>query len=340
MRQKLIFQNLIFISLIVLLFSCGGKKTNKSLAEPNDSLANIQAVREISKEIENNPEVADLYYRRGQIFTNEKYLNRAEDDYLEACKLDSTNALYFFVLARTQYAMNQTMDASKNYEKAILLKPDYLEAILKLGDLYFVVKEHEKSIAKLNQAMKLDAGNARIYHMLGMNYREMGDTSRAIYHFQTAIENDAADYESNLYLANLYAAKHKEIAFEYFKAALKLKPKSVEALFGRAVFEQEHKLYKAALLDYRKIIDLDPQNYLSYYNVGYINYENGMMEEALRNWNTCTQMNTEYANAYYMKGLVYEELKKYSDASLNYRLALELEPENALFNAAMNRIKK
>ena len=44
------------------------------------------------------------------------------------------------------------------------------------------------------------------------------------------------------------------------------------------------------------------ENHLAYYNVGYINYENGMMDEALRNWNTCTQMNPGFANAFYMKG--------------------------------------
>ena len=339
MYYKLCLNILIFISISILLCSCGQNASKTKVPNAADSLANIEAVKELSKSIDENPEDAELLYRRAQVYVNEKYLNRAEDDYLAAISLDSINPLFHFSLGRTYYAMNQTQRAAKSYERAILLKPDYQEAILKLADLYFIVKEHPKSIALLNKGMKIDQGNATIYHMLGMNYKEMGDTARAIYHFQTAIENNPSDYESNLYIANLYAARKNQLAFDYFKAAIKLQPKNPDAWFSRAVFEQTIKMYKNALVDYRRVIYLNPENYLSYYNVGYINYENGLMDEALRNWNTCTQMNPAYANAYYMKGLLYEERKNKADARLNYKVALEIEPDNTVFKSGFERVK-
>jgi tetratricopeptide (TPR) repeat protein len=338
MQHKLTFKILIFFLFTILVVSCGQNKKTTTPPIAVDSASTLQAAKEISKAIEANPEDAELLYQRAQIYQNGKFLNRAEGDLVEAIRIDSLNPLYHFSLARTYYAMNQTQNAAKQYEYAIALKPDYQDAMLKLADLYFVVKEHNKSIGLLNKCMKLDQGNANIYHMLGMNYKEMGDTSRAIYHFQTAIENDPKDFESNLYIANLYAVKKNKMAMEYFNAAIKLKPKNVDAWFGRAVFEQNLRLYKNALFDYRKVIDLDPMNYLSYYNVGYINYENGMQEEALKNWNICTQMNPNYGNAFYMKGLVFEEQKNKSDAKINYKIALEIEPENPLFQTAIKRI--
>ncbi|MEN9459554.1 MAG: hypothetical protein RL135_2177 [Bacteroidota bacterium] len=339
MRVKLTFKILSVVMILFWLASCREEVKPKTGFNKQDSLANTEEVKALSKQIEEEPEQAELFYKRAQIYANEKYLNRAEDDYREAYRLDSTNALYALSLARNLYAMNMTQEAAKYYERAIQIQPDYIEAIVKLADLYFVVKEHQKSIGLLNKLMKIDAGNAHVYHMLGLNYKEMGDTSRAIYHFQTAIENDPADYESNLYIANMYAGKRKEIAFEYFKAAIKIKPKGADAYFGRAVFEQQNKLYKAALLDYRRVIDLDPENYLAYYNVGYLNYENGFMDEALRNWGICAQMNPGFSKVFYMRGLVYEEQKKLKDALLQYSVALEIEPENELYLSGLKRVK-
>ena len=338
MRAKLSLKILTFVILFIHIMACSEPKVGSDKKVISDSLSNISAVKEISKSIEDNPEDPELYYQRAQIYVAEKYLNRAEDDYREAYRLDSSNALYAFSLARTLYAMNATKESATWYEKAIVLKPDYGEAMMKLADLYFLVKEHQKSIQLLNNLRKLNPEEATIYHMMGLNFKELGDTSRAIYHFQTAIENDPTDYESTLYIANLYAGKKKSIAFEYFAAALKLKPKGVDAYFGRAVFNQQIKNYKSALIDYRRVIDLDPQNYLAYYNVGYINYENGFMDEALRNWNICTQMNPMYANAFYMKGLVFEERKNKQEARIQYKVALDLDPENKLFKAGLNRV--
>ncbi len=336
---KSIFKKLIYVTTIALIWSSCGEKKAKSYQVPKDSLEQIEAVKEISKEIESDPENAELLYRRANIYYNQGYLSRAELDMETAIKADSNNALYYFFQGRVQYATNQTKKAALSYEKAILNKPDYLEAKLKLADLYFVVKEHKKSIDLLTNAMKQDPGNAVIYHTLGLNYKEMGDTARAIYNFQTAVENDPKDIESIIYIGNLYAAQRNPLAMEYFNSALKLRPKSVDALFGRAVFAQKMNFKKQALLDYKKIIDINPEHYKSYYNVGYMNFETGDYKEALRNWDIATRMNNFYPQAYYMKGLTYQILGVKKEARLNYEMALEQDPQYALAKEALEELK-
>jgi tetratricopeptide (TPR) repeat protein len=341
MKMRLIasVQKMIFIS--VFLFSaCGSEKKQANLPDPKDSTANANLAREISKEIENDPTNTEALYRRAQVYFNSKYLSRAEADLQAILAIDSSDAMVYFTLGRTQYAMNQTKAAANAYEKAIALNPNFTEAQIKLADLYFVVKEHQKSLDLLNVALKKEKGNAYIYHMLGMNYREMGDTARAIYHYQTAIETDPTDYNSNLYIANLYAAQKKEIALAYFKAAIKLRPTWAEPIFARAVFLQSVGSFKAAMLDYKKVVDLEPSNYLAYYNVGYINYEAGFLDQALNSWDLCLKINPQFANAWYMKGLIYEEKGDFNEAIKNHKMALDLMPENPLFREAQKRLQK
>jgi tetratricopeptide (TPR) repeat protein len=175
--------------------------------------------------------------------------------------------------------------------------------------------------------------------MLGMNYRETGDTARAIYHFQTAIETDPNDYESTLYIANLYGAQKNKLALGYFDAAIKLRPKLVEPYFAKAVYLQQTENYASAMVEYKKIITLDPTNFLAFYNVGYINYESGYQAKAMENWETTTKLNPSYAKAWYMKGLLLEEKGDKNSALKNYRLALDLDPQNTLFLSAVDRLK-
>lgn len=328
-------KKLIYVTAIgMMLISCqrGGKVAQEV---PQDSLAQIEAVKEVSSQIENNPGNSQLYYKRAGIYEAQGYLARAEADYEEAIRLDSGQAIYYFALGRLSYGMNQTTKAAEAYEKALVLQPDFNEAAYKLADLYFLVKEHQKSIALFTGLIKKDPGNSRPYHGLGLNYKDMKDTLRAIYHFQTAVENDPKDIESVLYCANLYAGKGNALALEYYQSALKLKPKSTDALFGRAYFFQQKKLYAQALKDYRRVIDIDPQNYRAYFNVGYIAFERADYSEARRHWDIATRMQNFYPQAYYMKGLSFELQGKREDAVANYKLAYEQDPDYSLAKEAL-----
>ena len=62
-------------------------------------------------------------------------------------------------------------------------------------------------------------------------------------------------------------------------------------------------------MDYRKVIAFNPSRFDAYYNVGYINFETKHFDEAIRNWDFCTQMNKNYLQAYYI-AQYYTHLKK------------------------------
>jgi len=339
MYFKNCLKKVIFIIFIATYTGCTIKE-NKLASPPvvPDSLAMNEGIALISKAIESEPDNAELYYQRAQNYFNLKYLGMADADINYALTLDSTNALFWYTSARINYALNQTKKAAAFYQKAITLKPNYTEAKLKLADLYYLVKEHQLSINILQELKKTDSQNSIIYHMLGLNYKETGDTVKAMYYFQSAIENNQEDYESMLYLANLYAAKLNPLAFEYYKSAIKIKPSNTDAYFARALLAQKLKQYKQALADYKIVIDRQPNNEKCYYNVGYINFETDKLDEALRNFNICTRMNADFTEAYYMKGLIYEMQRNFSDAKINYNYALNLNPNYKLAAEGLQRI--
>lgn len=331
---------LIFIILTTWVFqSCSNHTPSDKASQTDSTITAVAGAEALSREIEQNPTDAELYYKRAMLYFNQKYLDRALADIEEASNLNKDNPLYYFTRGRILYAMNRTAEAAKMYESAITIKPDYEEAQMKLAELYYVVKEHKKSIDLLNlviaSSKRFDA-----YFLRGMNQKESGDTARAIASFQLAFELNGTDYESLMQLGLLHAAKKDPVAVEYFTQAIKLNPKSSEAYFGRAYYYQLAGQLQKALFDYKKVIDIDPSNDRAYYNVGYINFEAGKYREALRSWDICIQMNNYNIQAYYMRGLVHETRKNKEDAKLNYEYALQLDPKYQLAIDGLNRLKK
>jgi tetratricopeptide (TPR) repeat protein len=342
MYLKTCFIKLIYVTAFAIsLGACNQHgSTTTSTDQGDSSFTANEAVKSISTQIEAQPENAELYYQRAKLYFDDKYLDRALVDIEDAIKYDAQNPLFYFLKGRIQYAMNKTQDAAKSYESAIALKSDYREAQLKLAELYYVVKEHQKSIDLLNVLIAQDPTDASTYSLKADNQRELKDTIRAIATYQKALELDGSYYDAAMQLGLLLTAKRNSSAKEYFTTAIRINPRSAEAYFGRAYYFQQMGEFQKALMDYRKVIDIDPSSDKSYYNVGIINFDAQRYDEALRSWDICIQMNNKHIEAYYMRGLVHEYKKQYADAKLNYEYALQLDPNYSLAKEGLARVKK
>jgi len=333
------YKSISIFALLFFLFACGNQNKSTTVSQSLDSIAIKAGVQEISEKIQANPTNAELYFERGSKYFDAKIMDRAEIDFKDACTLDSSNAMYFFMYARSNYSLTKTILAAKNYEKAIALQPDFIDAKIKLADLYYITKEHEKSINLANSILALDKSNAYAYHLRAMNYKDVGDTLKAITNFQKAIELDNNDYDSYMILAKILLAQKNKLALEYINACLRIRPNDADAFFARATFWQNERKFKMALMDYGRVIEKNADYFECYYNVGYINFETGFLKEAIHNFDICVRMMNDFLPAYYMRGLCYEALKDFENAKLNYEFVLKADPNYKLAIAGMKRLK-
>jgi tetratricopeptide (TPR) repeat protein len=334
------YKNTIFFIAALFVIACGNNTNKTNTATNIDSVAIKAGVQDISIKIQENPRNAELYFTRGEKYFAADILERAEIDFKDACTLDSTNPNYFYMQARCNYGLNHSLLAAKNYEKAIALAPEFVDAKIKLADLYYITKEHEKSINLANSVLALDKTKAYAYHIKAMNYKDLGDTAKAIINFQKAIEQDNNDFDSYMIMAKILLAQKNKLSLEYINAAIRIRPKDADAYFARATFWQLEKQYKMALMDYKKVIERNPDYYECYYNVGYINFETGFLKEAIHNFDLCVRMMNNYLPAYYMRGLCYEMLKDYPNAKLNYQFVVDNNPQYELAILGLNRVSK
>jgi len=117
-------------------------------------------------------------------------------------------------------------EAEPLYEKALALKPDFINAMFGVGRAALALKKTDRAIDILSQAYKLNPNSPDINHFLGEAYLQNKQGSLAIVHMRKAIELSPAEKaDLHLRIAWLYdAAGAKNLAAEEYKLLLQQKP--------------------------------------------------------------------------------------------------------------------
>lgn len=177
---------------------------------------------------------------RGDIFMAEKKFREAVEAYREGSPQDAV------VQNKLGIAYQQSLqldNASRAYERAIKLKPDYMEALNNLGTVYYARKSYRRAINWYNRALKIAPGEARsatVYENLSRAWFNRKDYARARECMQTALQLDPDVFEHHgsigqileetsieerakyhFYLAKVYATSGRnDVALQYLRKAL------------------------------------------------------------------------------------------------------------------------
>ncbi len=177
---------------------------------------------------------------RGDVFMVEKKFREAIETYREA---SPQNAVVQNKLGIAYQQLDQLDNARKAYERAIKLKPDYMEALNNLGTIYYARKSYRRAINWYNRALKTAPGERRsaiVYENLGRAWFNRKDYTRGYDCFQTALRLDPDVFQQHggvgqileetsieerakyhFYLAKVFAkAGQNDVAIQYLRKAL------------------------------------------------------------------------------------------------------------------------
>ncbi|MCB0766940.1 MAG: tetratricopeptide repeat protein [Flavobacteriales bacterium] len=287
------------------------------------------------------PDDAALFARRARLNLARDSVRSAMNDWKRAILLDSTNFRWHLGLGDLYFSKADLVNAEIEFTKARNLALDSTEARFKLAELRLLQRDHVNAMAEVNDALRIDEQNARGYFLKGWIHREAGDTSLAISSYRTAIERDPDLYEAYMALAQLHAGQNDPLAWQYYNSLVDLRPKSVEALYARGLYAQEHGRDSIALADYALIKTLDPNNPTAWYNTGFIYLEHQDRFEAAREEFTgAIERMPTYAQAYYNRGLTYEFEGVLDSAAKDFRVALALMPDFDAPAHGLDRLQK
>ena len=341
MRLSLFFISISFFALI----SCkpSGANTQENIAH-TDSLfkvINAPELKAINQKIMENPNDGHLYIERAKLYLKYKQLEDAINDAKRAIRIDSTQAEFYITQADIFFVANETKNCKDVLEKVVAKFPTNTDGLLKLGELFYFVKQYEYAFAKINQALKINPNLAKAYYLKGNIYKETGDTAKAISSLETAIEQDNKNFGAFLDLGLIYAARKNGIALEYYDNAININPVSSEALYAKAKLLQDIDKIDESIIIYNRILRNDSLHAFSLYNLGAIELEHHKnTDKALGFFNKAISANPKYAEAYFARGVCYQELKDKNNALADYSMCLQLKPNYLPAIEAINEMGK
>ena len=182
---------------------------------------------------------------------------------------------------------------------------------------------YDKAIEYFTEAIELNSNNAIAYHNRGLAYLKTG--SKYTPEGRASLEKAISDYSKAVELKPDYveAYYHRGIArieFIHF----------YDSPFGQA----ENELFKEALNDFNRALDLDETFYLSYSGMGNAYDRYGEFDEAVKWYNKALENENKIlqkrgkealAAIYYSRGRAYQRVED-SQAIQDYEKSLEYDP--------------
>ncbi|MBK6752043.1 MAG: tetratricopeptide repeat protein [Flavobacteriales bacterium] len=304
---------------------------------PADSTA--LRLAELDRRIVDRPDDADLYAERARFFQSLDSSRRSIRDWERALELDSSNAGFHLELGSLYYTSTLIDRARAQFERAIALAPDDPEAKLRLAEIELVERHHPVAMNLVNQALRIDPNLAHGYYLKGWIHKEMGDTALAVSSLRTAIEQEPTYYEAFVQLGILHAAKRDHLAKEYYTSALALKPRNVEAWYNLGMYYQESGQDSLALETYARMVEIDSLNPLAPFNSGFIRMEYlGDTRAAVKDFTKALDLNTNYYQAWYNRGVALERLGSLDSAAADYQVVLAIRPDFDLAAEGLQRL--
>ncbi|MCJ7686331.1 MAG: tetratricopeptide repeat protein [Desulfobacteraceae bacterium] len=128
--------------------------------------------------------------------------------------------------SQKQDISNKVAQEINDLEKEISLQPENIEALIRLGNLYFDTDRPEKAIIAYNKALELNPGNPDVLTDLGVMYRRKGKPLEAIEAFDKASKIDPRHEASrfNKGVVLMYDLKDTKGAITVWKELVELNP--------------------------------------------------------------------------------------------------------------------
>jgi len=239
-----------------------------------------------------NSEVLNLL---GVLEAQSKNFLLAVDYISKAIHIDGTNAAFYNNRANALKELNKLNEANTDYDKAIILKPDYAEAYYNQGNILQALGEFDKAIMSFRKTISFIPNHLDSLINLGNSYKSL--------------------------------KKFKD-AKSYYDKALTIKPDYAEIYFNQGNLSRELGELNEALEFFNKAIQLAPNYAQVYTNIGNVLTDLRRFEEAIFFYDKAITIKPNYIIAYLNRGNTFEVGGKFKEAIECYKKIISFQPNN------------
>ena len=265
-------------------------------------------------------------FLKGNIALEENNLKQAIHYYDQCIVMNDTVPDVYNNLAIAYERIGDFQNAFSNYEKAIIIAPDYYEAYFNRSKLLIDIKNYSTALIDLGQIAEAYKDSSSFYFIHGLANTGLGNYERAKEDFLKSKELNKSNKEIEINLATVYYLNNEFDPAEISINQVLVEDKLPEALNLKAMLLVERNLMDSAELVINEAIKLI-SNPFFYNNRGYIRLLNGDLDEGIKDINHSLLMETNNSWAYRNKGYYYFLIKEYKQAINLLNTSLEMDPK-------------
>jgi tetratricopeptide (TPR) repeat protein/V8-like Glu-specific endopeptidase len=222
-------------------------------------------IRSLDRAISINPQSADIYTMRGNLYYSLGNTANAKRDYETAVKIAPQSALPWSYLCLIYGDEGRVAEAIQAGDRAVAADPKLALGYNNRGLAYFHRGSLPQSRADFDRAISLDPNFALAYSNRGYIKANQNDLDGALQDYNIAIRLDsrlALAYSNRGLL--YYQRQQTNRALQDFSRAISLNPNLALARHNRGALLVELRRYQEALPDLNRAIELNPQLALAY----------------------------------------------------------------------------
>ena len=209
--------------------------------------------------------LGNLTWRQSRMYTNVETLWRTTLKRNPNCPM-AYNNLGNFLLRK-----GEVSEALENFEAALRLQPDYVDARYSLGAALFEMHRVDEAVRCFEETLKLQPNHAKAHNNLGLALFQGGKLDDAIHHYQEALQSEPnhSNAHYNLGLA-LFQKRQMKEAVPHFEYLLAAQPEDAEVQLLLAFALSQSGESQKAVGHFHQVLRLQPDNSAALYNYAWL----------------------------------------------------------------------
>ena len=302
--------------------------------------------------------LAGIYYEQKDYDNAVKFLKNL----LSIKDLDNTSTIEAKSYLANSYIEAENFDEAKPVIDDLLkINPNNAEFLFKNGVLLVQKGNHKDAADNFKKAIASNYSDlTSAYKSLILCFEATSDISNVDLTYKAWLETDKSNFETRIAYAKFLARQgNSSAAIEQYRIAaaldnsnqsrfklaqflieqkdyyggigqlheyLKTSPEDINALVLLASAFKELGINEQAINAYKKIVSLEPDNYIAHFNLGLLYQQSKMFEEAENSFLKAIEINDSYAPAYYALGLSYMVTSNNNKAKEFFEKYIQLDP--------------
>ena len=196
------------------------------------------------------------------------------------------------------FQRGQAAQAIDEYQKALEIKPDFLEARHNLANASASLGRSAEAIEQYQKALEINPDDAAAHNSLGTVLLQQGRPADAIAQYQQALRINPDYAEAHYNLGNALVSRGRlDDAIDQYQQAVRIRPDYADAQgnLGHALLRAGN--VEEAIGHLREALRLMPDSVVAHYNLGNALLQSGRAPEAINQYEQALRINPDFTPA-------------------------------------------